>query len=334
MIKRRAAFVADVSADIGAGHLARCATLARAMSARGWECTIATSNDAPASLLAGLQVAPIVEMEVDVVVIDNYAAPVVFERACRAWAKRVVVIDDAPNRTHACDLLLDQNAGRTAADYAAAAPGARVLAGSRYALIGEAFRARRETALARRRNAPTARRVLLSFGATDPANATSGALDELLSETWVERVTVLLSEAAPHRAAIRAAAEASGGRAELIIGAGAEQIADCVSEADVALGAAGSSAWERCCLGLSSAVTVVADNQRDIAAALGAAGAAIDLGALDNMRPGAFAQAARELATDAPRRAAMIEAAAALCDGDGANRVVEAIEQMCDAERT
>jgi spore coat polysaccharide biosynthesis predicted glycosyltransferase SpsG len=35
-------------------------------------------------------------------------------------------------------------------------------------------------------------------------------------------------------------------------------------DADLAIGAAGSSVWERCCLGLPQVLMVTADNQREI----------------------------------------------------------------------
>ena len=44
--------------------------------------------------------------------------------------------------------------------------------------------------------------------------------------------------------------------------------------ADLAIGAGGSSTWERCCLGLPTITVVLADNQRGAAAALAERGAA------------------------------------------------------------
>ena len=63
---------------------------------------------------------------------------------------------------------------------------------------------------------------------------------------------------------------------------------------DLAIGAGGGSAWERCCVGLPTIMIGIADNQSDVAAALADAGAAIDLGPAQHRhgrkdRPGAFA---------------------------------------------
>ena len=47
-----------------------------------------------------------------------------------------------------------------------------------------------------------------------------------------------------------------------------------MAEADLAIGAAGSTAWERCCLGLPTLLLVLAENQKEIGRALQVKGAA------------------------------------------------------------
>ena len=54
-------------------------------------------------------------------------------------------------------------------------------------------------------------------------------------------------------------------------------MADC----DLAIGAAGSTSWERCCLGLPTLQIVLAQNQEFIAQALNNAGAALTLDGQD-----------------------------------------------------
>jgi spore coat polysaccharide biosynthesis predicted glycosyltransferase SpsG len=51
-------------------------------------------------------------------------------------------------------------------------------------------------------------------------------------------------------------------------------MAQRMADSDLAIGAAGSTSWERCCLGLPTLMVVLADNQRAIAEVLQAAGAA------------------------------------------------------------
>jgi hypothetical protein len=54
----------------------------------------------------------------DWLVTDHYALDCHWEQALRHRCTRLMVIDDLADRRHDCDLLLDQNLGRSAADYA------------------------------------------------------------------------------------------------------------------------------------------------------------------------------------------------------------------------
>jgi spore coat polysaccharide biosynthesis predicted glycosyltransferase SpsG len=54
-----------------------------------------------------------------------------------------------------------------------------------------------------------------------------------------------------------------------------KNMASLMLESDLAIGGAGSTSWERCCLGLPSLVMILAENQRYGAEALEAVGAAM-----------------------------------------------------------
>ena len=114
----------------------------------------------------------------NLLVVDHYQRDAVFERACRTFAQRVLVLDDATGRDHDCDILVDA-AARSAESYAGYVPAsARVLTGPAYALVRRSFLAHRSTALARRDGSPI-KEILVSCGATDPDNVTAAVLDAL-----------------------------------------------------------------------------------------------------------------------------------------------------------
>jgi len=54
----------------------------------------------------------------------------------------------------------------------------------------------------------------------------------------------------------------------------ANNMAQLMASSDLAIGAAGSTSWERCCLGLPTLMMIIADNQRKVAGYLMSAGAA------------------------------------------------------------
>jgi spore coat polysaccharide biosynthesis predicted glycosyltransferase SpsG len=110
-----------------------------------------------------------------------------------------------------------------------------------------------------------------------------------------------------------------------MLAAPADEVAAAMTEADLAIGAAGASSWERCCLGLPAVVLVVADNQRDIADAVARARAAVVLKRPHEQGYGAIAKAVLSLASDVDRLRDMSQRAAALCDGSGPERVADVI---------
>ncbi|MFA5490886.1 MAG: UDP-2,4-diacetamido-2,4,6-trideoxy-beta-L-altropyranose hydrolase, partial [Candidimonas sp.] len=101
---------------------------------------------------------------------------------------------------------------------------------------------------------------------------------------------------------------------------GVNDMARLMTDSDLAIGAAGGTSWERCCLGVPSLVLALADNQRGVAATLQDAGGAIAM------------QSAAEVATflqdhldagtlpDTLRR--LSAAASRITDGEGVSRVV------------
>jgi spore coat polysaccharide biosynthesis predicted glycosyltransferase SpsG len=97
---------------------------------------------------------------------------------------------------------------------------------------------------------------------------------------------------------------------------------------DVAVAAAGVSAWELACLGVPALLTWVADNQRPVADALATAGAAWDLGpahSLDDQRLAERLEAFVGLGDELER---MSRAGRAFVDGRGAHRLALELSRL------
>lgn len=102
----------------------------------------------------------------------------------------------------------------------------------------------------------------------------------------------------------------------------ATDMAARMGAADLCIGAGGTTSWERCCLGLPTLTIAVSDNQRPGVAALAEAGAAVALSLKDARDPARLDAA---LAEAISRSATLAAAAAQICDGRGAARVVAAL---------
>lgn len=325
-----AAFRADAGPEIGIGHVMRCLTLAEAMRARGFECALATNEAGlaavPPARLEGVAIRPAAATPpaTDILVVDHYGLGAAFERNARAWTKAVLAIDDLADRAHDCDLLLDTGIGRAPGDYAGLVPAqCALLLGPDFALLRAPFRAARERCLPRERRA--ARRLLVTLGGTDPKGLTLTVLDGIAQAKLGLDIDVVLPARAPGFAAAQAKCAAVGAR----LHANADDLSGLMASADLCIGAGGTTAWERACLGLPTLMVEMAENQRGNIEHLTRAGAAR---AITPVTAGAVARAVAALAADADALAAMSRAAAALCDGRGAERVADAILERLSAQ--
>jgi len=308
------AFRVDASLQIGTGHVMRCLTLADVVRDQGAQCTFvcrpheghlldlvvqrghkalalgqpqsnfgAPADPAHAAWLGASWTEDAEQTKqalgaqsVDWLVVDHYALDARWEEALRPQAKRIMVIDDLADRPHACDLLLDQNLGRTEADYGGLLKGnITTLVGPQYALLRSEFAVLRTQSLARRQNNPELRRLLVTMGGVDKDNATGQVLAALQSCSLPAdlRVTVVMGPHAPWLAQVQTQATQMPWPTEVLVGV--NNMAQLMAESDLAIGAAGSTSWERCCLGLPSIQVVLAQNQEAIALALSHVGAAL-----------------------------------------------------------
>jgi UDP-2,4-diacetamido-2,4,6-trideoxy-beta-L-altropyranose hydrolase len=349
----RVAVRVDAGPLIGGGHAMRCLTLADALAARGAKATFVTAAmpdvlaeriaaehklvRIPASAELGREgedwhQMPLSEeaQTADVratvaaagksnwLIVDHYLLDARWHSAARRFAERILVIDDLANREYDCDLLLDQTHGRSAADYLPLVPAnSTVLAGAIYALLRSEFARERSAALTRRRDVGPVRRILVSLGTTDPEGITAKAVGEVLAAAPGRAIDVVLG---PDAASVTRIREVVAENAGVTVHVGTARMAQLMRDADIAIGAAGATSWERCCLGLPAIVVVLADNQRIIGNALAEAGAHILVD-----RSGGVADALSQLLSDADRRHRMSAAAFAIVDGFGTSRVVRAM---------
>ena len=333
-----AVFRCDANPTIGGGHVMRCLTLAEVLANSGWEFYFACGAESVVTVPAlakhqpviiggsvesePAQIAAAIGRPVDWLLVDHYQRGAAFETACRAWASRVLAIDDLADRLHDCDLLLDQTVGRCKEDYAALVPAdCRLLLGTKYALLRPQFAARREESIRRRSTLRPAQRLLMSFGMTDPHGIARRVLKTLLA--YPERIDIdVVAGTNPDEALVHLASDCSG---RVTLHGVVEDMASLMLAADLAVGLVGSTAWERCALGLPSVVVISAANQGLIAGRLAAAGVHTVLGEMAGLDDGIAAVKILDLARNPERLARMSQSAFAVCDGEGGKRVASKI---------
>ncbi len=221
------------------------------------------------------------ESKVDWLIIDHYAIDARWERELHSTCRKLMVIDDLAVRPHDCDLLLDQNLGRIAADYSSLVPNdCIVLAGPRYALLRPEFAAFRDYSL-RRRAASKIDNLLITMGGIDQGDATGKILEALKDCSLPKEceITVIMGQNAPWLSRVNLLATEMPW--PTVVKVNVENMAELMANSNLAIGAAGSTSWERCCLGLPTIIVVLAENQMKVAVALAQNGCAKVLGPPD-----------------------------------------------------
>jgi UDP-2,4-diacetamido-2,4,6-trideoxy-beta-L-altropyranose hydrolase len=210
----------------------------------------------------------------DWLVVDHYAIDSHWQRMLNPYYKKLMVIDDLADRQHDCDLLLDQTYGRKALDYESLVPAhAVLLLGADYALLRPEFVKWREFSLKRRAN-PKLKQLLITMGGIDSRNITSRVLTALNTCKLPNdlKITVIMGGAAPWLEQVKQQAQQM---VNTEVKVDVTNMAEIMANSDLAIGASGSTSWERCCLGLPSLIMVLAENQRKIAEVLQDVGAAL-----------------------------------------------------------
>lgn len=348
----------DASLQIGTGHVMRCLTLAAGLAKLGTQvdfiCRLHQGNLIALIEQRGFRVIALpletgdgksslnqpahahwlgcdwqtdaqhsrdaISGTVDWIVVDHYALDHRWETTMRDKCALMMSIDDLADRPHDCDLLLDQSLGRRNQDYATlVSEKAGLLLGPKYALLRPEFTHLRNTSLARRES-PHLRHILVSMGGVDADNVTGRVLTALQGSgiTTLDEITVVLGPHAPWCDQVTRQAADMPVPTQVL--SGVDNMAELMTLSDLAIGAGGSTTWERCALGVPSILIILAENQRNISRSLHQSGAAFVIDA-DKHFCSSIRDALR-LCGDLGNLRNCVKACATICDGAGCERVV------------
>jgi UDP-2,4-diacetamido-2,4,6-trideoxy-beta-L-altropyranose hydrolase len=358
-----AVFRADASVQIGTGHLMRCLTLADALKKAGMTCAFISRGltsslvqiirDRGHGFYALTAGSPPVEQAGDLahshwlgvswqtdadecrtlieeiapswIIVDHYALDARWETRVHSSGAKLMAIDDLADRLHAANMLLDQNLGRVPEDYTAlAGPSCKTLTGPNFALLRPEFSQARQAGLVRCRTGPL-RRIMVSMGGMDADNVTGSLLDAFSRhDVWGDlHFDIVMGGASPHLQSVRTQVAAAKFLCYLHVDV--SDMPGMMISADLAIGGAGSTSWERCCLGLPTLLLVMSDNQVPGAMALDESGAARLLG---DVRQSGWQNRIIQQIGDLSQSGALCDMSAQalqICDGRGAARIAEVV---------
>ena len=351
---------ADASAQIGSGHIMRCLTLAKGLAGIGAKVSF-VCRELPGNICGLIEgkgfkvyLLPYQETELKVasgtktyeqwlgaskekdaketagiiaslprpdwLVIDHYAIDIVWEALLRPLTKRIMVIDDLADRSHDCDILLDQNLfERPEGRYDKLVDErCKMLLGPKFMLLRPEFIEARKT---RRIRSGRIERVLVFFGGSDPTNETTKTLKALRDPVFKDiKIDVVVGGSNVRKDDIKGLCS---GMANVSFYCQTDLMCDLMSKADLAIGACGTTAWERCSLGLPTIVIVTAENQAEIAANLDRLGAIVSLGRSEDVREGDISKKLLELMHSPEKLKAISLKAGQITNGSGTDEVVK-----------
>ena len=257
----------------------------------------------------------------DWLVVDHYGIDQRWHARVRPHVGSIMVIDDLADRKLDCDLLMDQTFGREKQAYRPLIPGhCTLLLGTRYALLRPEFARLRPRALEKRQQFQGIRRVLVSMGGSDTGNHTMPILEGLSDFLWKKPpvIDVVLGVNLLQKQKVEEQARFCFNQINIL--SDVTNMAELMLEADVSVGAGGTTSWERCCMALPSILVITAANQKDIGRQLHDYGATITLPSPIRLRR-QVKKAMALLRDDRERYAEMSVKAAEVCNGDGAAEV-------------
>ena len=259
---------------------------------------------------------------VDAFVIDHYAIGIAWETCIgkKLPYATILVLDDLANRPHFANWLIDASRPKSDAfiDYKnLLSDNCQLMTGAFFALLSLDYAFMSPVVNARDR----LRRILVFFGGVDQSNYTESALSALNIPQFKDLdIDVVLASSAPHLSSVKHVV-CSMPNARLHVSLAS--LSGLIVKADLAIGAAGTTSWERACLGLPTIVIPVAKNQEDGASELNRIGAAI---CLYERGKSALVHGIRstliELIKSQTRLTDMSKASIRLGDGRGVNRAV------------
>ncbi len=277
-------FRVDSGLEIGSGHLMRCLTLAKKIpdevafickkhegnlnhiiTEQGFKLIeLELAEGEVTGVAHGKWLGGDIESEIsqlkditstdDTIIIDHYAIDERYHKKLRAFVGRVIQIDDLADRKHDCDILIDQNLyvdAETRYDGLVSDDCIKLL-GAKYAILRDEF------INAKPRLREDVKNIFIFMGGVDKDNLTCEIINNY--DFSLYEVKVLVGVNNPNKAEVQTLC--ANNNLEYI--EGSNEVSELMLWADLAIGAGGTTTYERACLGLPCLTYTIADNQKQL----------------------------------------------------------------------
>lgn len=266
---------------------------------------------------------------IHLIIVDHYGINEIWEKKVKHIAP-ILVIDDLNNRIHDCSYLLDTTYGKKNDCYKNLVPKKCILMlGSKYALLRDEFNKLRQNAINERiqriNTKNHVKNINISMGGVDAQNVTLKIIKSLNHIKDINfKVTIILG--GEYKFLDLLHNEIKNSNFDVEIFQNIDNVAQKFANADICIGASGSTTWERACLGVPTINIVTANNQLEIAKILSAQNYIIDAGFEKNICPKNFGlNVVKPLLINNSKILNLSQKFAKICDGRGTKRVLNTI---------
>ncbi len=330
---------ADGNSSLGMGHVMRCLRLGRALKARlkAEVAFIYRANEAVKDAVAregfasvALKAQASLEEEIKilekcgsrhaVLVTDLWETTDAYLSRLDAVSGCLVVLDDRGGHNYPADLVVGQYFASIRDRYGSFRSETRFLMGPAYVILDSALREwhQKEKYIAR-----DPKKILISFGGSDPRNLTLQALQALAAFEPHLEIRVALGVSNTHEKPIQE--QAARMHHEIRIQKDVKRMTEAMHEADIAFANVGNTAYELACLGTPALLMTARPDQEENAKAFQDAGIHRFVGAGSALAVSDIVSAFSGLYENQSLRSALSENGKRLVDGEGLSRITEAV---------
>ena len=266
----------------------------------------------------------------DILLIDHYAWTENDYRLAKGRFNNLIVISDAADKFINASIIIDQNVGSTVNQYEGLHPeNALMLAGPKFALLNPDYKLFRDKALKRHLKTSSVQKVLINLGSSDQSLLLSKIIKTL--NDHVEGFEFNVITGASH--INQNLHDRISDKNSWFFIKHTDAMASLMASADMAIGAAGFSALERCCLGLPTIQLIIADNQHASTQVIKTMGACIAIDARGPINTDDLLNGFNKLLRSIHRKG-ISQKSSKICDGKGAERVGKCITNLLKSRKS